>query len=191
MAVATNALASYEDILLYKDNFKEMSENSTLVEELINMKTQEIHTYCGVEQFLSKSYTEYYDGKGINFLVPHNKPITAVDVIYDDYDWSWASDSTKDSDTYRIVDKMYIALKSGIFVDAAQNVKITYTAGYATIPEDLRLVCIKEVTRDFDRRYEADIASVTLDDGTVAFVEKGLLKSREEVLDRYMITGIS
>lgn len=192
MAVNSNALCTYNDILLYKDSYEDnaVPDNDTLIEELINIKTTEIHNYCGVEQFLAKEYTEYHDGDGGSILFQFNKPLISVSAIYDDSEWVWGTDTTIGSDYYRIVSNNHIVFKTVYPSVGIQNIKLVYTAGYETIPEDLRLACIKEVIRDFNRRYQYDVSSISDGDGSITYVQKGLLKSTTETLEKYRYEGI-
>jgi hypothetical protein len=188
----TNALCTFDDVSNFKDNYEHTSENDDLIYNLINEKSMQIIKYLGYDTTLkSATYTEYYDGKGINKLFPRVYPIISVTLIYEDSDWGWELDTLIDSTQYRIVDSKYIVRKDTVFANYEQNVKIIYVAGYATVPEDIKLVCIKEVVRDFNRRYDFDVSAKTADDGSITYVEKGLLVSSKEILAPYVLTGIS
>lgn len=192
MTVATNAIVSYEEVMQYAESagYTDISADNTFIENTINQKTKEFHKYCGVEQFKSRQYTEYYDGEGTSILFPFKTPILSVSSIYDDADWEYGSDSLIDSGSYKVIDKRRIVNKDNVFNKGRQNIKITYTAGYDSIPDDIKLACIREILREFNRRKDFDVAAKTLDDGTVSYVEKGLLKSTKDVLNRYRIIGI-
>ena len=194
MAVVSNALCTFEEFLLYNEGnqYKSAGDSDSLIKELINYKTQEIHNYCGVVQFKSRQYTERYDGIYSDKLFVNKTPIISISSIYDDVDWNFTSDTLIDSSNYVIdTSKKYIQLKPGyIFNCGSQNIKIIYTAGYETIPNDIKLVCIKEVTREFRRRINFDVSAVTLNDGNISYVEKGLLKSSKDILDKYRTIGI-
>jgi hypothetical protein len=184
MSIQSNALISFDEFKLYRDNYKSIAENDTLVENLINYVTDEFHTYCEIVQFKSRQYTEYYDGNNSNRLFPKRTPIISVTSIYNDVDWVYGVDKLITATNYKIVDNTYITFKE-IICKADQNIKLVYTAGYVTIPGDIKLAALKEVARAFDRRFEADITGKSLNDGSVQYTEKGLLKETKDTLDKY------
>lgn len=167
-----------------------VSNIDELIETLINGLTDSFEMYCAVKSFKSAAYVEYYDGNGNEFLFLNNLNITAITSLYDDTDWSWDSDDLIDSDDYRIVDNKYIVLKDSYFTKGSQNIKASYTAGYSVIPYDLRQSCIEEVTRKLKHRKEIDLLSKTLTDGSVQFIEMGLMKQTKEVLNKYKMNWI-
>jgi len=189
MAIVSNALVTRQDLEHYAEEYISISDNDSLVEDIINAKTQEFHTYCGVPQIKSRQYTEFYDGRGDVDLFPYRFPIISVSSIHLDSEWEFSIESLLDSADYRIVNNRYIVFKSG-FASGLQNIKLIYTAGYASIPNDIKLACTREVVREFNRRRDLDISSISLEDGSVAFVEKGLLKSTKEVLNKYRVVGV-
>ena len=192
MALASNALIDRTYFKQYADDQISVSENDDAIENIINAKTEEFHKYCEITQFKSRQYTEYYDGNGGGFLYPRNLPIISISSIHDSAEWDFTADTLIDSDLYRSVDGRYVALQPTAprFVQSTQNIKIVYTAGYANIPEDVKLACVREVVREFQNRRHPDVSNINLDDGTIAFVEKGLLKSTKEVLDQYRLLGV-
>ena len=112
-----------------------------------------------VKEFLNRdlestTYTEeLYDGNGKNKLVLRQFPITVVTSIkrYDGIVSSAESWYTlvalTDYDRLIIPKESYsIILDNGSFAMGIQNYKITYTAGYSTMPEDIQLAC-KELVK--------------------------------------------
>lgn len=120
----------------------------TFLTKMINSATSAIENICGKRRFKSTTYTnERYDGNGADKLYLRHYPIISVSALtidnesqseatdYDDYDGHWIEPVIQgvklEGCLYR-VDKWNFGW---------QNVKITYTAGYATIPYDLDLAC--------------------------------------------------
>lgn len=167
--------------------------NAEVDDELDNIAeriSKIFETYCG-RVFDSATYTECYDGEGSNCIYLKHYPITSVSGIYDDGEWGWEESYLVDSNNYRIKDERAVVLKeSYTFYDYIQNVKIVYTAGYSTIPADLKHVCIIETLRSFKSRKEPSVISKSLADGTVSYVAKEFLPQTKIVLDRYMYKGI-
>lgn len=160
--------------------------NDTLLTNLITRVSKEIETYCD-RIFESASYTEYHNGGGNDKFFTNQYPIITGSGIevWDDIDWEWGSGDLIDSDDYMVTDNLYIQLKSLIFVAGINNVKISYTAGYSTIPTDLTQVCIEEVSRTFKKRKHIEIASKSLPDGSVSYVVESFLPKTITILNHY------
>ncbi len=187
MAVADYALATLNEI---KDYYQFASKgrkqiDDDLLEDLSNRVSIMFQTYCGITSFKSTDYTEYQDGFASKYLFVNNVPINSVAEINEDSDWDWASDTTIAADSYRIIDGKYIVIKDTIFAAGDQSIKITYNAGYDSIPLDLKQVCIEEVVRRFKHRKDFDVVAKSMEDGSVNYSEKGLLTGTKQVLDRY------
>lgn len=80
----------------------------------------------------SEERTEYFDG-GSQFVLVNYWPITSISAIYDDMDLTFATDSLIDSDDYHISTKGdgVIFFKYLSTIHGYQNIKVTYTGGYA------------------------------------------------------------
>ena len=155
-----------------------------LLEDLIDRVSILFESYMD-RNILSREYTEYFDGKGSMVLFPKQSKITTVSGIWDDYDWEWTDDDLIDSDNYRTVDDNYIVFKTTALNSYTQNIKIIYTAGYATTPDDLEQATISEVARMYKNRNQVDITSKTLSDGSVSFSGKRFLPLTYTTLKRY------
>ena len=186
MAVNSYALTTLNDIKKFMGMTGSTSDGDDLIEDLINRVSTLFESYMD-ENILSRSYTEYHDGKGVYVLFPKHSPITAITSIHDDYDWDYLDADLIDSDDYTIVNENYIALKNGVssFANYTQNIKIIYTAGYSTVPDDLIQACITEVSRAYSNRLEVDVTSQSLTDGSVAYFTKTLLPITKLTLDKY------
>lgn len=119
----------------------EESQDEEVMEELVNACYKDIEARCD-RQFMSRSYTAILDGNGRTYLPMPYYPITAVTSLYtgrtaltdgveitsDYYEW----DANNQEDPF-----LYL-LDGYTFPEGFRNVKITFTAGYSTIPADLR-----------------------------------------------------
>lgn len=79
------------------------------------------------------------------------------------------SEYTYDYDTGRLeIDQSWWAywpLERGIMPDAVKSVLVEYTAGYATVPDDIEQACIEVAAMMYrDRRRDAGLASESLGD---------------------------
>jgi len=143
-------------------------------------------TFCD-RTFTETTWTEYYDGGGKNILVLDHYPIISITSIYDDSDWGWGATYLVDSDNYMIKNDREVVYKSGyVFYDYIQNVKVTYVAGYSTIPADLKHVAILETIRSYKSRKDVDVTSKTLADGSISFTSKEFLPMTLAVLNKYV-----
>ncbi len=98
----------------------------------------------------SATYTdEYYTGKGSNKLVLRQYPITSVASIkrYDGISsgseiWTTLVAYTNYDRLVLDAEACYIYLDNGQFeCGVDNNYKITYTAGYSSIPDDIQMAC--------------------------------------------------
>lgn len=108
------------------------------------------NTFCN-RTFDSTVYTaQKYDGDGSRSLILRQYPIISIAQI--DIDGS-TLDSTAYYDPTNYADGIYADLgivkrvDYGIWIKGFQHIEVTYTAGYATIPEDLEL-CATKIAAD-------------------------------------------
>ena len=115
---------------------------------MINDATARIEKICQ-RRFKQTTYTtETYDGTGTPQLWIRNPPIISVDLITVDNETISLATDYDDYDGYRIEPqinghKMYGMLYLSNGWDAGeQNVEITYSGGYTTIPDDIRRAAV-------------------------------------------------
>ena len=188
MALSNDALVSLDEVKRYyfPDMDKSKSQDDDNIESLIDSVTDQFEKYCGIDSFHDNDYTEYIDSiYGCDQFVK-NIPINSITSIYNDFDWSWDESTLLDSDDYMIKGSRYITFKYGFYA-GNQNLKVTYNGGFTTIPSDLKLACIKEVARSFKNRYDIDVNSKSLEDGSKTRVDDGLMRSTKQVIDKYKI----
>lgn len=116
-----------------------------LITRKINQATRAIENYCG-RRFLETTYTnEHYNATQIDQIILQQRPVTATttfslqirDTLLNMDDWD-----TVDTNTYHVdnnpglVDLLFTA------VGKWMSYRVTYSAGYATIPEDLAEACV-------------------------------------------------
>ena len=190
MSEETTDLCSLEEIIEYGKLSDKNEQDNDYIENTINRMSKYFATMCNRDQFLAKSYTEYYDGNGDVFLFPLVRPIISVISIHDSSDWTWNSDSLISSSDYAIQNSNWIVMKDDVFSMGNRNIRLIYRAGYASIPDDLKQACIEEVLRRFRRRSDFDVTAKTIEDGTVTYTEKDLLAQTRRVLNKYTLKGI-
>jgi uncharacterized phiE125 gp8 family phage protein len=124
--------------------------DNALLAVLVIAAQKLIEKYCGCK-FDAADYTEYYDGTGEQDLYLNNRPVNSVASLYIDLERAYGSDSLLVAETDYTIYKNEgrVRILSLLTNVAYQNpgripvgekaVKVTYNAGYASIPEDLEL----------------------------------------------------
>ena len=198
--ILDNSLTSVARVKARSTNWN--TDWDTLILSLINEATEYIEQYCGVDTFLDTTYTqELYNGYGGNrnlrdtIYLKHG-PVTSVATV--EYKVGASSWSAYDSDEYYVdTDLNAIRLVSGKFPHGAQNVRVTYDAGYTIsfddagadkslhdLPLDLTHACEKLALRWFQRRDREGMTSYETGGSTISF-EKELSPDITRVLDKY------
>lgn len=166
MAVDSNAWTSVAAVKRALKIEDADTEYDAEIEDLINACYKMLEAYIH-HPLKAADYTEYYDGDGTNTLVLRKYPINTVASIYDDPTREFAADTLIDSTDYVIdneeqVGTVRLFQNTTIFASAIKNVKITYNAGYTTIPKDAERACIMLVIYYFNRQDAAGISSQSL-----------------------------
>lgn len=138
-------LSEYKEILDITGNTED---------EFVELAKYEVE--AKVKSFLNRdlevtSYVEVYDGTGESNLVLNQFPINSVSKVevYDGLDSLGAEewDEYIQNDDYeRLVittSKDEIYLIGSMFPQGEQNIRITYSAGYSTIPYEIQQACKK------------------------------------------------
>jgi len=190
MSVGIYALCGLDDVrnYLHMPDAKVDDDMDTQLETLIDQMTEVFENYCD-RQFLSREYVEYHNGDGGNTLYTTHYPITSVSGIWNDTGWDYGSDSLMSSDNYAVMGDYYIVAKNTYFTKYTRNIKIIYTAGYSTVPADVKLACVEEVARKWKNKNEIDVLAKTAEDGSITKYTKDLLPSTIRVLNRYVRLG--
>jgi len=138
-----------------KTNFNmTLSTHDTLLGNLITQKEKQIKVFCGrdFEQttYNSNDENSLYDGDGTDTLLLRQFPIVSVTSLFDDPDRSYGASSQISSSDYMIyANEGKIVLDGLTFTRGRQNIKVVYSAGYSTIPEDLKSACEMLVFADY------------------------------------------
>jgi len=189
--MATYDICSLEEIKDFMGIDGSVTKDDNLFESLITKVTDWFHSYCGVDQFKQKTYTEYYGGNNDRFLYVDNPPIISITSLHDDTDWSWGATELIAATDYMIVDSKYVVLKDDSFYKGDQNIKIVYSGGYATIPQDLKHACTLEVSRIYNTKGEQGITSKSSGVGSsLSYDPNYLLTSTINILRKYKVNGV-
>jgi len=165
------------------------SDDDTFIGNLIERASEAIENYCR-RKFTSTQYTEYHDGRGEPRLVLNHRPIISVTSVHDDLDRAFGSGALIDSGDYITRDDEGIIEYLGsastfpstaaCFYDGQLNVKIVYTAGYATIPADVGQACIMLCALLYNRgKQQADGIKSESHGGTYSVTYAGMAMTGE------------
>jgi hypothetical protein len=123
------------------------TSQDNLIRRKINQATDMIESYCGKnngQHFASTTYTnEEYDGTGTNQLILRNAPVISLSNFSErnttENDNDWTTIETRD---------YFVDLTAGV-IDCRFGIlpywnlyKVTYVAGFTTIPSDLAEACV-------------------------------------------------
>lgn len=118
-----------------------------LIKRKINQATLLIESFCNLPRdhhFKEATYTnETYDGSASSQLVLRMRPVSAVSSFqYRESPESDASFTDVDSDFY--FSNLEAGVLNGLFTQNRNwsGYRVTYTAGYSTIPADLAEACV-------------------------------------------------
>ncbi|MDD2756890.1 MAG: hypothetical protein PHS80_15360 [Methanothrix sp.] len=120
------------------------------------------------------AYTEYYDGDGTDTLyLNHHNPwaeatwrpvtLTSVTVIAtDDTETAFTADELSDVVKYPDM----LVRRSGTFTKGHRNIKVVYTVGYTTCPDDIKAAALQACVQEL---VPTNIPSSVIDgaDGTI------------------------
>lgn len=163
------------------------STHDTILGTLVTQAEKMIFSYLG-KNIESAVYTEYYDGDGSDELHVDQYPIISVTSIHNDTERVFGSDTLIDSDNYVIYENEGIIRlfnDESSFTIGKRNIKIIYTAGYASVPSDITLAANKLVAHLFNRRGADGHTQETLGSYSTSYDKLGIPQDVKLMLDAY------
>ena len=192
-----NALCSYDELVRFMGIDNDDDDVIDELTALINRVSKSMETYCD-RTFYIQEYTETYRGSGVKDLITDQYPVTSVSGIWSSTSRTWDSTTLVATDEYFINrhGNSIVWYESYFPVWSYENIKVIYTAGLFTsvdaVPADLKLVCIKEVARNYRLKDDKGFNSRSTDEGgaggidTMNFVVSEFMPETEQVLNRYL-----
>lgn len=183
------ALITTTEAKVYLPNITGSTEDTTL-STLISRAGAMLAAACGypaasvggTPSMESTSYTLRLDGPGGTRLRLPVGPVTAVSSVYDDPDLVFGASTLLASTDYEL-DSVVGALRllpagvHGTWSTGEGVIKVTLTAGYVTVPEDLKHAAGLMVRHLFRGRREAGVESVSAGPSSVSPTTRGALPS--------------
>ena len=147
----------------------------------------------GAESIESGTYVEYLDGPGGRDLTTTVKPIISITSIYDDPDLDYtdsadliaASDYTLYKDEGRII-LDYNATDASWSV-GYRHIKITYVAGFASIPNQIKHAACLQVAHWYQGRSHIGRTNLSSQGQTVSLNTLELLPEVKQALMPYRV----
>lgn len=188
------AVISGEDCRLLIRGLTGSAEDATL-EKFVDRVDASIARYLGFPlnteglfTLESKSYVLYLDGMGSDRLHLPLRPVSAIASIIDDpdLDYSDSSDLVPASDYVLYGDEGLVILKAdsthGIFSSTPRSVKVSLTAGFPSMPHELKQAIGLQVAHVFQGRDHVGRTEVSQGGGSIDVLGLGLLPEVKELV---------
>jgi hypothetical protein len=136
-----------------------------ILKRMINASSALIEEYID-RKILTRTYTEYYDGRGNDRMLLSNWPVTKPTELWDDS----SSEFTDSSNLISLADyevdgdgdtAIGIVLKGLRFGKGTRNIKVIYVAGYATAPYIILESCLCHIEFMYTMRQDRRIGTQT------------------------------
>lgn len=178
-----SALATLAQVKEYIGNSADNTDDALLT-RLLDASAELLERSCN-RVFASASYTETRDGNGQSFMVFANRPITAVSSVSVNGTAVPQSTSTA-SGGWVLASQWKIALRGAYaFTEGVQNVAVTYTAGYATIPADITQACCVLTSLAYKERDRMGIDAKTVGGENISFSKDDIPPGVQAVINNY------
>lgn len=140
-------------------------------------------SYLGRTSLTVASYTETLHGNGADRITPRNTPIkTVTSVTVDGVAVPAATSVTGDGFVY---DELCIYWRGGRFGKGIANVQIVYSAGFDTVPEDIKRAAIDIVGEKFTRRSRIGVQSKNIGQESITYRADDVTPFAKQALARY------
>ena len=138
------------------------------VNALLAPVTAGIDSFCDSSFTLKSNVTEYLNGNSNYKIQPKNVPIISVSAL--SVDTVAVAAASNEIATGYVFDESTIYLRSGaLFTRGVRNIKLTYTAGYSVVPDDVRQAAVEWILFKLAKRDRPDKKSEIIGQQTVHF----------------------
>ena len=163
--ISASEVKQYSNITYQDLGFSSDTDYDTWLGNLINQVEKAIDNYCRVPSGFFKagglSFTEIQDWKEDGEIHTRYYPIITLTKVELDYaGYNQAADWTEISSTYYYVKNEYgiIKIVGKIPGHTENSVRITYTAGYSAVPDDVKLAALKFANHILKKLYQEQFA---------------------------------
>jgi len=158
------------------------SSDDALLTRLITAASEFIQNWLG-RQIAQSDYAEMRDGTGGRQLQFGAFPVSAVASLAID-EVAIVPSPSPTMPGY-VFSPTQLSLRGYVFCRGAQNVAVTYTAGYAAVPPDLAQACIDLVALRYRERTRLGEVSKHLGAETVTFAQTDMSAATKSILQQY------
>lgn len=140
------------------------SESDRKLEGLLTRCEELVKNYCGI-RFDSASYTEEVDVDGY-YIFLNQLPATAItSVEYYDFEGTLTALASTEYRLYQDEGMLELTLEAlGLISESkykSKQVKVVYTGGYTTIPQDIKQVTM-DIVKYYDKSEYTPVASANI-----------------------------
>lgn len=161
------------------------SVDNALLARLITAASRFIESWLD-RQILSADWMETRDGNSGQRLAFANFPVSAVLSLSIDGLVIPPAPADGGFGAGFVFSPTELALRGYVFTRRAQNVAVTYTAGYSSVPADIAQACIELVAQRYRERSRIGEVSKALMSGeTVTFSQKDMGEDVKTLLAQY------
>ena len=177
------ALATIDQLKEYLGDVAD--KDDALLTRIVNAASDALESYCG-RTFASTAHTEYYDGTGTNTLVLRQFPIISIASFLEGgaalttgQDASATPDVLYYPETGRLVRPWFI------FLPYRNWYKITYTAGFSSVPASIIQACLDLSAIMLREKEHIGLAQKTTGTQTVTYIRR-LPEDVQKAVDGYV-----
>lgn len=149
--MASPTLTTLAALKLYLGIAEDVTDQDERLTAVLSATEQSVEKWLG-RKLLSAARTEYFSGSGRPLLILNQRPVTAVSGVWVDQGgygghgqdafaeatrWTLGTDWFPRSLAQAEDNPGMLEAICGVWPCGSQNIKVTYTAGYVTIPDDL------------------------------------------------------
>ena len=165
------------------------STDDSLLSRLVTAASQFIQTWLG-RQIAPSDWQEVRDGSGGRRLAFANVPVTAMLSLSIDGLAIPPAPPDGGFEPGYVFTATELALRGYVFTRRAQNVIVTYTAGYVATPPDVAQACIELVCQRYRERSRIGEAGRALGGGeTVTFSQRDMSDDVKLLLAQYRLVA--
>lgn len=143
------------------------TDKDTLLQKLVDASSDFVKDYTGYE-WVETEYRETIDGPGSNSVVLSQRPVQDLTSV--------KIDSTElTSDKYVVYEnEAIVTRKYENFPQDLQNVEVQYTAGYTSVPEDIKQLCSDLVQVKMNSKEYEGLDAYSIGDEDIKFSKSGI-----------------
>lgn len=157
------------------------ADRDAVLTRLIDAASDYVETWLG-RTILQDTYSYTVDGHGGAKLVVENYPVIAVSSVMVD---NVPIPASVNGGFGYVFNEVRIALIGHRFARGLQNVYLSYTAGYATVPAELEQAVIELVSLRYKETDRIGLVSKGLAGETITFSQKDFSRSIQTALEQY------